>query len=78
MRHLVVRIIYPWNCIGETEIFEKSTEVDRIILDTNFLLEEALDFLWFPGLALSEKSNEFLLFISAKLRGYPSPKFGVS
>ena len=62
------------NRVRETKVVEELAEVDWMELHVELLVDEMLYLLFLPRLTVSEKFEQFLLFISAELRGRPAPE----
>lgn len=60
--------------VGESELFEKLTEVDWVILNIELFGDEMLYLLFFPGLSFTEEFEQFLLLVVAELRGPAGPE----
>jgi hypothetical protein len=62
------------NCVVKTELVEKGWQVVRMVFNVEFLVEEMLNLLFFPGLSLTQQFNQFLLLGLVELRGPAAPE----
>jgi hypothetical protein len=63
------RAFRPWNRVRQSKVVEELAEIDWMVFDIEPFVEEVLDFLWFPGLAVTEEFKELFLLVFAELRG---------